>query len=58
MSVWLVRADIPKERAATLAGCPTVKLNRGYRSGQARGGPELAGFLVIFTCMILMRFGL
>lgn len=39
-------------------GTPTEELNRALTRAKRVTVLELAGFLVVFTCMILMRFGL
>lgn len=39
-------------------GTPTAALEAGLARAKAVTVLELAGFLVVFTCMILMRFGL
>ena len=42
----------------TAEGGPTPELDRAVVRIKLLAGLELFGFLVIFTCMILMRFGL
>ncbi len=50
--------DIPLERAVDAEGRPTAELDAVLSAAKRNALLEMLGFIVVFTCMILMRFGL
>ena len=61
--LWGRYVIVPATRVLAAApvnadGTPTAELNAALTRAKLVTVLELAGFLVVFTCMILMRFGL